>query len=89
MIQRRSVIRPNITEIHARFLAILPNIEQYAELAHRHWANFHDREDAIAETIALTWAWFYKLARGGKHSLASPSVLTHAAIRSVRAGRLL
>ncbi len=51
--------------------------------------NFHDREDAIAETIALAWAWYYKLARRDRHALVSPTVLAQAAIRSVRAGRLL
>jgi hypothetical protein len=89
MARTQSAILPDIAELHVHFLAILPAIEQYAELAHRHLVNFHDREDAIAETIALAWAWFYKLARRGKHTLASPTVLAHSAIRSVRGGRLL
>lgn len=89
MTQTRSATLPDITKLHVHFLAILPTIEQYAELAHRHLVNFHDREDAIAETIALTWAWYCKLARRGRHTLASPTVLAHAAIRSVKAGRLL
>jgi hypothetical protein len=89
MIQTRPAALPDITELHVHFLTILPSIEQYAELAHRHVVNFHDREDAIAETIALTWAWYYKLARRGKHTLASPTMLAHAAVRSVRAGQLL
>lgn len=89
MTQTRSATQPDITELHITFLAILPTIEQYAELAHRHLVNFHDREEAIAETIALAWAWYYKLARRGRHTLASPTMLAHAAIRSVRAGRLL
>jgi hypothetical protein len=89
MIQMRSVTVPDIAELHVHFLAMLPAIEQYAELAHQHLVNYHDREDAIAETIALTWAWYYKLARRGRHALASPTMLAHAAIRSVRAGRLL
>ena len=89
MTRNRSATLPDLAELHVHFLAILPTIEQYAELAHRHLANFHDREDAIAETIALTWAWYYKLARRGRHALASPTMLAHVAIRSVRAGRLL
>jgi hypothetical protein len=67
----------------------LPTIERYAEQAHRHRANFHDREDAIAETIALAWVWYSKLARRGRHTSASPTVLAHAAIRSGRAERFL
>jgi hypothetical protein len=89
MTQTRSAALPDITELHVQFLMILPTIEQYAELAHRHVVNFHDREDAIAETIALTWAWYYKLARRGRHTLAPPTVLAQADARSVRAGRLL
>lgn len=89
MTQTRSATLPDVTEVHVHFLAILPAVERYAELAHRHLANFHDREDAIAETIAFTWAWYYRLARRGKHTLATPTVLAHTAIRSVRAGRLL
>lgn len=89
MAQTRSATVPDITELHIHFLAILPTIEQYAELAHRHLVNFHDREDAIAETIALTWAWYYRLARRGRHTLASSKMLAQPAVRSVRAGRLL
>lgn len=89
MTQTRSITLPNITELHAHFLAILPAIEQYAELAHRHLVNFHDREDAIADTIAVTWAWYYKLARRARNAQVSPTVLAHAAVRSVKAGRLL
>lgn len=89
MTRIQSVALPDIAELHVQFLAILPSIERYAELAHRHLVNFHDREDAIAETIAVTWAWYYRLARRRKHTLASPTVLVHIAIRSVRAGRPL
>jgi len=88
MIQTRPATLPDITDLHVHFLAILPTIEEYAELAHRHLVNFHDREDAIAETIALAWASYYKLARRGRHALASPTALAHAAVRSVRIGRL-
>lgn len=89
MIQTRPATLPDITELHVHFLAILPTIERYTELAYRHLANFHDREDAIAETIALAWAWYYRLARRGKHTPASPTVLAQAAVRAVRAGHLL
>ncbi|MFN4260898.1 MAG: hypothetical protein ACK4RK_16505 [Gemmataceae bacterium] len=89
MTQTRTATLSDIAELHVHFLAILPTIEQHAELAHRHLANFHDREDAIAETIALAWARYYRLARRGKHTFVSPTVLAHAAVRSVRAGRLL
>jgi len=89
MTQTRPATLLDITELHVHFLATLPTIEQYAELAHRHLVNFHDREDAIAETIALTWAWYYKLARRGRPTLVSPTALAHAAVRSVRARRLL
>jgi len=60
MTQIREAARPDLAELHAQFLAILPIIEEHAEVAHRHLVNFHDREDAIAETIALVWTWYYK-----------------------------
>lgn len=72
MTQTHSATLPDITELHVHFLAILPTIEQYAELAHRHLVNFHDREDAVADTVAAAWERFLQLAEQDAHQLFQP-----------------
>ena len=45
------------------FLKGLPTIEQIARFAHRDTDHEHDREDAIAETVATAWEWFLGLGQ--------------------------
>jgi DNA-directed RNA polymerase specialized sigma24 family protein len=89
MIQTKVAAYHDLTELHSQFLAILPNIQQYAKEAYRYLVNFHDREDAIAETIALVWAWYYTLARQGKNTFFDLMILTQTAVRSMKEGQLL
>lgn len=87
MIQTRTVVPPDIADLHVQFLGMLPIVEGYAEAAHKSLANYHDREDAIAETVALVWSWYYRLTRRGKQALFNPTMMTQAAVRFVKAGQ--
>jgi hypothetical protein len=63
MIQTRSATLPTVAELHAHFLVILPTIERHADAVYENLGNFHDREDAVAETVALAWVCYCELAR--------------------------
>jgi len=47
------------------------------------------RENAVAETVALTWKWFVGLVQKGKHPEEFVSVLAAYAARAVKSGRRL
>lgn len=72
-------------KLHVQFLAILPTIERHADVVYEDLGNFHDREDAVAETVVLAWACYYELARRMKHTFISPTEVTLAAVRSFSA----
>lgn len=77
------------SHLHAGFLSILPAVERQARFAFRHWHGSHDREDAVAETVAVAWAWFVRLVQRGKDPTAFPSALAGYASRHVKSGRRL
>ena len=72
--------------LHARFLVIVPRIRTHAKI------HFDDtcpgkREDRIADTIAIAWKWFKRLADQGKDAGQFVSVLADFAVRAVKNGR--
>jgi hypothetical protein len=71
---------------HQTFLAMLPTIHRYADLAFRdlHGDN-HD--DAVQEVVANTCVAFARLVEQGREDKAFPTVLARFAISQVRAGR--
>lgn len=73
----------------ADFLAILPVIERHARFAFRYLRRYHDREDAVSETVAVAWSWYVRLARQGKDAAAFPTALASFASRHVKSGRCL
>jgi hypothetical protein len=75
--------------VSAGYLALLPRIRELAQLAFRHVRCPQTRDEAIAETIALSWAWYRRLAEKGNVARAFPSVLAGLAARAVRSGRRL
>jgi len=77
----------SVEELQVRFLGILPRIEQHAKIAFRHVVCREKRADLIAETVALAWRWFQRLAERGKDATQFPSVLANYAARAVRSGR--
>src|SRR5262249_54759421 len=64
-------------------------IELHARIAFRHLTCPDQRSDAIAEVIALAWAWFVRLARRGKDASPFVVALARFAARRVRPGRKL
>jgi len=77
----------SLAELRARFLAIRERIEMHARICFRHIRCWFQKDDLIAETIALAWKWFRRLAQKGKDAREFASVLASYAARAVRSGR--
>jgi hypothetical protein len=75
--------------LHEGFLTLLPRIVVHARICFRHVKCPHQKEDAIAEAIALAWRWYLRLAERGKDAAGFPSTLAVFAVRRVRGGRRL
>jgi hypothetical protein len=75
--------------LHEGFLAILPRIEVHAGMCFRHLKCTHQKDDALAEVIALAWKWYVRLRNQGKDAAGFASVLAGFAARRVRCGRRL
>ncbi len=75
--------------LHARFLALLPRIEQHGRIYFRNLRCPHRKEEALQEMRALAWRWFQRLVRRGKDPAQFPSALASFAARAVRSGRRL
>jgi hypothetical protein len=75
------------SELHARFLAILPRIEQHARIYFRHIRCPTQKEEVLAEVRGLVWKWFVRLVRRGKDVDAFVSTIASYATRAVGSGR--
>jgi hypothetical protein len=84
---RQSKAQPGKPSCHDQFQAIWPRIEQHARIYFRKVGCPHKKADCIAETVALAWKWFVRLAERGKDATRFPSVLATYAARAVRSGR--
>jgi hypothetical protein len=74
--------------LHAAFCArVLPAVERHARFAFRHLKCPVAQEDAIQETIGLSWKWFRRLTLLGKDATAFPTALAGFAARAVKSGR--
>jgi len=79
----------NDARLQAAFLTILPQIERHARFYFRHVRCASKKEDLIAETIALSWAWYGRLVRKGKDVTKFVGALARYAARAARCGRRL
>lgn len=79
----------SVDQLQARFLAIRSRIETHAKIFFRHVRCSVTKADRIAETLALAWKWFVRLARQGKDATQYPSVLATYAAKAVQSGRRL
>ena len=77
----------SLAELHARFLAIRDRVELPARIYFRHIRCWFKKDDLIAETVALAWKWFRRLAAKGKDAREFASVLASFAARAVKSGR--
>jgi len=74
-------------DLQSRFLSVLPRIKDHARFYFRSVRCVVRRADYIAETIAVAWKWFCRLAQRGKDATQFIAALAHLAARAVRAGR--
>jgi hypothetical protein len=75
--------------LQARFLSLLPKIERCARFYFRHITCSAKRTDRIAETVALCWKWFVRLAERGRDAAEFVTTLVALAARAVNSGRRL
>src|SRR5215467_13354006 len=77
------------SDLHAKFLTILPRIELHARIYFRHVRCRHHKDDCIAEMIALAWKWFVRLHERGKDP--NEFLMTFASLlaRAINDGRRL
>ena len=90
MIASLSAFPATATEnLQARFLSLLPKIERCARFRFRHITCSAKRTDRIAETVALCWKWFVRLAERGRDAAEFVTTLVALAARAVNSGRRL
>ena len=75
--------------LHAGFLATLPRVELHAAIFFRDVRCPQQRDDCVAETVAVAWMGYRSLARRGKDAGRSPAARASLAARHVKAGRRL
>ena len=75
--------------LHASFLAMVPRIVTHGQVYFRFVKCPVQREDCIAEMVALSWKWHVRLAQRGKDARRFVSALASFAARSVHSGRRL
>ena len=85
----RPAAPPDLVALRSHFLAILPRIELHATISFRGVACPGRRDDLIAETVAVAWRWFLRLAERGKGVDDFVMALADLAVRHVRSGRRL
>jgi len=76
----------SLTDLHSRFLVLLPRIELHGRIFFRGLAS-HKREEAIAEMTAVAWKWFRRLAERGKDVSQFQMVFVYLVARAVNSGR--
>src|SRR5437660_434639 len=69
------------------FERAVPRIERHARIYFRAVRCPHRRADLIAEALALSWTWWLRLKRRGKHPEAFVSAIATYAARSAQRGR--
>jgi hypothetical protein len=80
---------PTRAQLQDRFLLLRPRIELHARIFFRQVRCLHQRDEAVAECLALCWEWFVRLVRRGKAPEAFVSILVAFAVRAVASGRRL
>lgn len=77
------------TDHHREFCEILPRIRTHARIHFRGLRDPNQRDDAVAESIALSWHWYCRLHNQGKNPNNFVSALAKYAVNHVRSGRRL
>lgn len=82
-------VQSQCQSLREHFLAILPRIQRQARIYFRHVRCYQSRDEKIAETVAVCWRWFLRLAERGKDANQFVSALATLAARAVNSGRRL
>ena len=77
----------SLANLQARFLQIRDRIETHARIYFRQVKCWFKRADYIADTVALAFKWFRRLALKGKDARKFASALATYAARAVKCGR--
>jgi len=77
------------SSLHLAFLNLVPLIETHGRVVFRFLKCQDQREDALAEMLALSWRWFVRLVQQGKDPTAFPTAIATFAARAVKSGRRL
>jgi hypothetical protein len=75
--------------VQQKFIAILPRIRLHARIYFRYLSSEDAKDEASAETIALTWEWFVRLVQRGKNPEDFASAIAVYAALAVKRGRRL
>jgi hypothetical protein len=79
-----------LARLQATFVSsVLPKVLTHGRVYFRDLHCPHQRADAVAEMVALTWKWHRRLAERGKDAARFPPALATFAARAVRCGRRL
>jgi hypothetical protein len=73
-------------QLRTGFLALLPRFLRHARIYFRD-ERPDRREENVAETLALAWSWYRRLAERGKDAAQFPMAFIVLAARSVASGR--
>jgi hypothetical protein len=79
---------PSHAQLHDRFLELLPRLERHGRIFFR-GLKAHQKEEAIADMVALAWKWFGRLAERGKDVGQFPTAFVSWVARAVNQGRRL
>lgn len=88
-IQSLPISRLSLSQLQAAFLSIQRRVVTHARIIFRGQRCPARKDDLIAETVALAWGWFRRLADKGKDARQFPSILAGYAARAVKSGRRL
>ena len=76
-------------DLQSRFINVLPRIEDQARFYFRGVRCVVRRADCIAETVAVAWKWFCRLAQRGKDATQFAAALAHLAAPPCEPGAAL
>jgi hypothetical protein len=74
-------------QLQVAFLALVPNIEKHARNAFGYYKCANQKDDKVAEAVALAWKWFVRLHKRGKNASTFPVVFASLVARAVAGGR--
>lgn len=80
---------PRSNSLHTTFLGLVPRIENHARIYFAYIRCADGREDKVAETVALAWRWYVRLARRGKDVTQFTMAFIFLVARAVKSGRRL